>query len=642
MKGTIIPTVSACIIMIKDGTAGNSPAQRRKDAGVSEIVGDILILGITVVLFTSIFFFVNAIPTPNAQTYADFQASVSQPVTNGLTTQELLNITHLGGQTLNSGTTSVVIEVNQTVSVYPLQAGNFVGSTGSLSPWTATRWSTNQVWSVNETDISTGSVVSVTIINTASNYVVWSTVLTGKSSILLPFIQNAYASPSPVSPGKNVTIYAVVLGNAKYVNASVSFLNSVKGSLQLAYSGGFYTGVVQTSANLTSGQFYPVQIQATTSKGQMVNYTFTTLVENNGPTIITASVNPNPVTPGGYFNFTAYVVDPNSAEFSPVQGVGNVTISPYGPPVLTNITVTGADAARMVPSPYSGIFTYPGRVDLNVYGFETFVINATDAQGDWTVYYVTLVVLNTLNPGFLNSSYPSTYLGPASMTYSNFKWYPAGSPQSTATGYAVSTADVTSPGVYFQVEVANHNTSNTLYLDDLTNIYMFGGAQAGFQQYSAFIVLNGSNGATYLAPSANNAGYKSNTYTGTTQTAYPSLHWQPAAPWTNYSITSGMSSTSFVVLPAAVGGVQVTASLVFGAGDFGSGSTFGANIPSISGGPFGGNGNSKDWPSAGSITLSFMELFGYFMPYQAMPWTTFPTAGIPYGQSIPFSGLYWY
>ena len=622
--------------MINDKRGKNSTAHGRKDSGVSEIIGDILILGITVVLFTSIFFYVNAIPTPTAQTYADFQASVTQPVAHGLTFQEILNITHLGGQNLNSGTTSIVVQINQTTSVYQLPEGNSVGTAGILGPWTQSQWGTNQVWSVNQTGITSGAVVAISIINIASNYVVWSAVLTGKSNIATLVIQSAYASPSPVTPGKKLTVTAVVLGNVKYVNASVFYLNTKVGTMSLKQSEGVYSGNFNTSLSLVSGQYYPIQINATSPNGQKSNYSFSTLVANNGPDIITASVNPNPATPGSYFNITAYVVGDNLSQFNPASGFGSVTVAPYGTPILTNLS-QGSNVS-MVPSAYLGIFTYPGRVNLNVNGYETFVINATDTQGNKASYFITIVVLNTLNPGFLNSSYPSTYLGPASMTFSNFKWYPAGSPKSAVTGYAVSTADMNSPGIYFQVELSNHNTSDTLYLDALTNIYMFVGASAGFGQDASFIVLNATNGATYLTPTTTVSAYQSNTYTGSSYSLYPSLAWQPAMPWSNYTITNGgESSTSFVMLPAAVGGVQVSVAVTFGSGVSGQGSSF--KIPATSGGPF--TGASKVI-SAGSISANFMELFGYLLPYQVMPWKTFPTAGVGFGQTIPFSGIYWY
>jgi FlaG/FlaF family flagellin (archaellin) len=46
-------------------------------SGVSEVVGNILILLITVVLFSSIVAYVNQIPVPEASTKADFAATVS-------------------------------------------------------------------------------------------------------------------------------------------------------------------------------------------------------------------------------------------------------------------------------------------------------------------------------------------------------------------------------------------------------------------------------------------------------------------------------------------------------------------------------------------------------------------------------------
>ncbi len=568
--------------MINDKRGKNSTAHGRKDSGVSEIIGDILILGITVVLFTSIFFYVNAIPTPTAQTYADFQATVTQPVAHGLTFQEILNITHLGGQNLNSGTTSIVVQINQTTFVYQLPEGNSVGTTGILGPWTQSQWETNQVWSVNQTNITSGAVVAISIINTASNYVVWSAVLTGKSNIATVVIQRAYASPSPVTPGKKLTVTAVVLGNVKYVNASVYYLNSTVGNLPLGLSGGIYTGYFYTLKTLVSGQYYPIQINATSHNGQETNYTFSTLVANNGPDIITASINPNPSTPNSYFNITAYVVDSNISQFNPASGFGSVTVAPYGTPILTNITK--GSTVHMVPSAYTGIFTYPGRVNPNNYGFETFAVNATDIQGNSVSFYITIVVISALNPN-LNSSYPSTYLGPTSMTYSQFSWNESGS-SIYHTGYEIPASYVDGgPGIYFHIVLENHNSSIAINLNYISDIYFLfnqAGNPGKFAFSDAFIL----NSTTYRV-------------LGTSTISLPAN--------VPVNVTFGTAGN---------GGIPLTNS--------GTNSFMSIKV------------SGTDYPASGELSFNSIMLFGTL--------TNSSTGALisQYGQAIPFTGIYWY
>src|SRR2546430_17645414 len=71
---------------------------REDEAGVSEVIGTILILAMTVVLFSSIIIWVSSIPVPTAQTRLDMESSMN-PVYNTGGGEVGVNITspHLGG-----------------------------------------------------------------------------------------------------------------------------------------------------------------------------------------------------------------------------------------------------------------------------------------------------------------------------------------------------------------------------------------------------------------------------------------------------------------------------------------------------------------------------------------------------------------
>ena len=74
-----------------------------KDTGaVSEIVGTIMILAITVVLFSSILVSVNMLETPESRTYIDMEASFARETSE-------LTITHKGGRTLSKVNTAFVL-----------------------------------------------------------------------------------------------------------------------------------------------------------------------------------------------------------------------------------------------------------------------------------------------------------------------------------------------------------------------------------------------------------------------------------------------------------------------------------------------------------------------------------------------------
>ena len=83
---------------------------REDESGVSEVIGTILILAMTVVLFSVIIVWVSAIPTPAAQARTDIQ-SVMTPIYNGLGVEIGVNITltHQGGEAMQPVPTIIYV-----------------------------------------------------------------------------------------------------------------------------------------------------------------------------------------------------------------------------------------------------------------------------------------------------------------------------------------------------------------------------------------------------------------------------------------------------------------------------------------------------------------------------------------------------
>jgi len=607
----------------------------RKDSGVSEIIGDILILGITVTLFSTIFLYVNAFPTPNAQTYADFNAS--------LASTGQLAITHEGGQILTSSLTAIVVQINQSTSVYSMSQGLYITPQNTSSLWSLPRWSTGQTWAINLTGTDASSIVSVSIIDRANNYLVWSTVLNGQPKNLKPLIQNAYASPNPVTPGKQIVVYAVIYGTQGKSNnfnltanlSLVSGSNNVSVPMTYNSASGLYStkSITTSSANLTIGQSYPITVTVTGPGKSSSNYTFMLSVERTGPTIVTASINPNPSTPGAEFNITAYVIDSTPSAFNPAAGIGNITVTPQGPNYITNLSSPAAATVHsMKSSQYEGVFVLSGQVNgtANFTSFETFKITATDSYNNTAVYVVELFLNYFLNP---NQYYPSKYLGPTSMSFSDFTWNAAGSTVYHAANI-VSTSAVSNPGIYFNVQLQNHNTSMDTYLDDLSNIYFFFGLTSGFGEIMSFIVINSTPGNQLWNVSASST---------TSHPAYSTLSPPPGYPSLGWSSTSNSPSGTpwdkvFLLLPAAIGGVVIPDRVTFGIAADGNSPT----IPEVNGGPFSppvGTGAHDLNPD--TISTNFLELFGYQLPSGTQPWQTSPSLGTSYGQTLPFSSIFW-
>src|SRR3989304_4504711 len=73
---------------------------REEKSGVSEVVGTILILAMTVVLFSTIIIWVSNIPTPSAQTRVDIRSTMNPIYSAGVEIGVDITLIHQGGEAL--------------------------------------------------------------------------------------------------------------------------------------------------------------------------------------------------------------------------------------------------------------------------------------------------------------------------------------------------------------------------------------------------------------------------------------------------------------------------------------------------------------------------------------------------------------
>src|SRR5438132_12782334 len=81
---------------------------REDESGVSEVIGTILILAMTVVLFSTIIIWVTNIPVPTAQSRLDMESTMN-PVGVGFPSGVNITVRHLGGDLLQPGPTRVYV-----------------------------------------------------------------------------------------------------------------------------------------------------------------------------------------------------------------------------------------------------------------------------------------------------------------------------------------------------------------------------------------------------------------------------------------------------------------------------------------------------------------------------------------------------
>ncbi len=167
--------------------------------GVSEIIGNLLILAITVTLFSTIMWFVSSMPGPAEKVYTDFTPKLQFDPTSGIA---YANLTHKGGNTLEDYRTNIYLFVNNNPIPLHLSDGGIYSG----------QWSTGTTWSYKLTGVSLSTVISVMIVDPEANTVVYQASLLGGSQAAMsqPIIGDRGMDPSPTYAGNKVTFYASI------------------------------------------------------------------------------------------------------------------------------------------------------------------------------------------------------------------------------------------------------------------------------------------------------------------------------------------------------------------------------------------------------------------------------------------------
>jgi len=242
------------------------------DRGVSEVIGTILILMITVTLFSGIILWVNQLPQPEQSTYADLSGSL-EPKNNTWNDGAWINITHGGGETLHSWATRIHVNVGGTVYSLLTKDTNY-GIDGSDEDW-----SINEIWTYEYNTLMTATTeVSVMVVDISKNTVVWSSDLLGGEGLHPPiFIRKWFDSiPStetanPVEVGDTFTIYAEVIDSDDDLNENsiyVSWTIDGGGSEKMSHVGDIYSYNF-TNASQASWDGAIFIINATDDKGHL-------------------------------------------------------------------------------------------------------------------------------------------------------------------------------------------------------------------------------------------------------------------------------------------------------------------------------------------------------------------------------------
>ncbi|MGC9059798.1 MAG: CARDB domain-containing protein, partial [Thermoplasmata archaeon] len=234
---------------------------RSNRSGISEVIAQILILAITVTLFSTIFMWVQAMPPPQSAPKTELKASLEIKGAGPFT--YYINMTHLNGEPLFNHSTKIYITVISDNSVYTLNITDGIAK-NTLEPGDV--WS----WSVSKTFVSD---VTITIVNTVKNLIVWQCRLTGEIPDEPPEITERGSTPDPIIIEKEFRIWVVVKDidldyDSVYVNLSsvdsVRFPVPIKMKHTIGWK--FETGNLSMNENMEPGRFI-VKVWAVDMKG---------------------------------------------------------------------------------------------------------------------------------------------------------------------------------------------------------------------------------------------------------------------------------------------------------------------------------------------------------------------------------------
>lgn len=291
-------------------------ARRRASRAVSDVVATILLLGLTVTLFASIFFFVNTFPTPPPQPENQFTAALTYTGT----TVASVSITHLAGPTV-PGSDLVYITSAANPGRDPPAFSVSAGLSGSGG------WALGQVWTKNITSYGLTTPDNLTISVVSASQLIFRISLPGSNPNVPPNFIAVGTTPTSPTVGVAFTVYAEISdpnlnSNSVYVNATELPVATAHASFRMSYSAttGLWTYAIPAGTTTASGTYY-LFINCSDSKGLKNSIAFAvTLVAPTAPITVSLTATPATIVTGTTVTLTSVVVNLGSS-------AGSVTVS---------------------------------------------------------------------------------------------------------------------------------------------------------------------------------------------------------------------------------------------------------------------------------------------------------------------------
>lgn len=179
---------------------------RSDESGVSEVVGTLLILAMTVILFASIIIWVSSIPTPPATTKLDVEASYVPILLSGDGAN--LTLRHRGGEDLFPTDVRIYITIERnglpstsvlkTKGIYT--SGPLNGKTYGLVDGNDAVWNIGERWQWSNYSALSTDKISATLVDLSRNVVLWSGTILGAPGSHPPIFLDKWADREWTTP----------------------------------------------------------------------------------------------------------------------------------------------------------------------------------------------------------------------------------------------------------------------------------------------------------------------------------------------------------------------------------------------------------------------------------------------------------
>ncbi len=169
------------------------------ERAVSEVIGTILILAITVVLFSVIIIWVGSFPAPEASVRLTMRGELEPIVNAGVWGGAKIYITHERGEALQGFVTNIIIAISHQGGGYGEDRLDLQGTQAGM-PYGLAKddtWNTGETWSYTNYSIAATDNVEVFIIDTEAGQVLWRSNLLGREANHFPIFIEKWTDAWP-------------------------------------------------------------------------------------------------------------------------------------------------------------------------------------------------------------------------------------------------------------------------------------------------------------------------------------------------------------------------------------------------------------------------------------------------------------